>query len=171
MGEPVERLRTAFSKRYPNAQIVEKSSYFTLKTSGTVLSQQPDAGVKLDRNQRLMLAVAAPGAAWIWRGGSLLLIMGTGLAWVRFRSGGPTASAHDPAGTPPADAPSTADASQDLSDIQIRVIKDFGTQHVQTEDQDLESSAATPALQLRILADFGTQSLQILDDKESKHDE
>lgn len=146
VGRPVGALEKAFLDRYPHASVELSERVMTLKSTGVVLAQRPAAGVKLGRDQRLKLVVAAKKPPWLLPGVGLLALVaaGGGVASLRRRSRLKKARSSQ------REAPAQAD---DTSLVRLRVTRDPGEQtNVGMDDVD-------DGIKLKVTIDPGEQTV------------
>ena len=65
VGRPVDSVNRELVARHPGVNIDVSEAPLSLESAGTVISQRPEAGVKLDRQKRFTLVVAAERPVWL----------------------------------------------------------------------------------------------------------
>jgi hypothetical protein len=160
VGEAAGDILETFTARHPDARVDLERRFLTWRPVGSVLSQHPDAGVKLGRDQRLALVVAAGKPPWIWAGLGSLLVVAAAAAVFLLR---PRRSPGQPRGT----GNESADWAEDTGGIHLRVETDLGVQAARFPEDDLAAPDRTEeGVHIRIVTDPGEQSVGPTDDED-----
>ena len=156
VGRDFAVVKKKFRERHPNASVEKNDGYLTIEPVGTVISQQPQAGVKLDRKQRLRLVVAAAKPPWLWPVTGLLLVILAlagiaGLKSVLSRTTLRSISTENPGG------------------VRLRITKDHGVQSTETKENGPDGRAdCDDIIKVRVKVDLGEQTAGPIDDKGEK---
>ena len=149
IGSSARAVTQSFTARHPNARIQPEERYLTLQPAGSVIAQHPDAGLKLGRDQRLALVVAAPRPPWTWAALGVLVAAGAAVTVRALRRDAAADTGRR-----------TADFADETAGIHLRVSQDLGEQEVSVATADGWTAAQqdTP-VRVRVVIDLGEQSV------------
>lgn len=153
VGKPTDSVRPAFLDRHPNVIVDLSQTILTLKPAGTVISQHPEAGVKLDLEQRLKLVESDQKPPWLWPVIGLLALAGV-ISAIKWLS---------------PDVSSSSPRTNDLGGIRLLATRDHGIQTTSHKDGDkTERTETNEIVEIRVSADLGEQSAVPVNDKGDK---
>ncbi len=154
VGRQGRNISQAFSQAHPNATVALNERVFTLQAAGTVLSQTPKAGLKLGRDQKLELVIAAEKPVWFWPAtgaAALTALCGGGLLARRYRVQVNGRTPVEQGVSPQADNP---------GDVTCKVTRDPGSQLCTGAAADTEDAqAADSILHMKVSVDLGEQTI------------
>ena len=126
----------------------------TFEPTGTVISQHPQATIKLDRQQRLKLVASGQKPFWIWPVIGLVAFAAAWGGFKRFKTTAKASTKENPTRT------------ADMGGIRLRVMKDHGIQTTSPPgDEETDQADTREIVKVRVNVDLGEHSAGPIDDK------